>query len=102
MEALTRGACTRRANCWKTASTAAAETALGTMAEEKAARVNDRLKHTERGKEEGGQEETVWVLSGINNCLMCTQMLIGLGTTALSCYVFRLKHPRECFHSTRC
>lgn len=36
----------QRGNCWKTAF-AAAGTALGTMAEEKAARVNDRLKHTQ-------------------------------------------------------
>lgn len=48
MEALKDGA-SRLAperNCWKTAF-AAAETTLGTMAEKKAARVNDRLKHTQ-------------------------------------------------------
>lgn len=43
-------------------ASAAAETALGTMAGEKAARVNDILKQREREKEEGGQEEPVWVL----------------------------------------
>lgn len=78
----------QRGNCWKPAFAAAAETALGIMAEAKAARVNDRLKHRERerGKEEGGQEETVWVLHIINNFRMCTEMPVGLCATVLSCW----------------
>lgn len=55
--------------------------------------------HTQRGKEEGGQEETVWALSIINNCLMWTRMPVGLSVTGPSCWcvdsdVFQLKNPR--------